>query len=97
MKTKLLFVMMSLCLFLSLASAGITPAWLENNLRHVSYGPLAWAIPGISKFWYVSFMAYAYLALMSNFSRQDKAVQWFNDLVLLYLPMTGIKESGVLA
>ena len=96
--SRLCLVMMLLCLFLFLseAQAGITPAWLENNMRHLSYGPIAWAIPGISKFWYVSMMAYSYLALMAGFGKQDKVVQWFNDLVLLYLPMTGVQKAGII-
>jgi hypothetical protein len=34
---------------------------------------------------------------MSGFGRQDKVVQWFNDLTLLYLPMTGVQKAGVLS
>ena len=92
-------ILLALCVLLLLSSvqAQFTPAWLENNVRHLSYGPLAWFIPGISKFWYVALMAHSYLALMAGFGRQDKVVQWFNDLTLLYLPMTGVQKAGVLS
>ena len=80
-------------IFATTVRAEFTPAWLENNTRHLSYGIFAWIIPGISKFWYVSMMAYSYLAIMSGFGKQEKVVQFFNELTQLYMPMTGVLKN----
>jgi hypothetical protein len=95
MKTAYLFALVIFALCLTQAECAISPAWLENNFRHLSYGPVAWIIPGISKFWYVALMAYSYLGLMSGFGKQERVVQFFNDLVLLYLPMTGVQKANI--
>lgn len=74
MKTVYLFALVVFALCFTQAECQISPAWMENYLRHLSYGPLAWMIPGISRFWYVAIMAFAYLGLMGNFGKQDRVV-----------------------
>ena len=90
MKTAfLLLLTLATLLSLSAAQTTLTPSWLENNLRHASYGPLTWWIPGISKFWALAGLAWAYLTMMAGFGRQDIVQKWFNELTMLYMPMTG--------
>ncbi len=92
---QLLFLALAFALMLSVARAEFTPAWLENNTRHFSYGILAWIIPGVSKFWYVALMAWSYLGIMAGFGKQDKVVLFFNELTQLYLPMTGVQKAVI--
>ena len=95
MRSSNIILLFALLAILSTSvNAEFTPAWLENNTRHFSYGIFAWIIPGVSKFWYVALMAYSYLGMMSGFGKQDKVVQFFNELTQLYMPMTGVLKPG---
>ena len=89
-QTILILILVTLCLLLGSSSASLTPTWIENNRRHFQYSPLTWGIPGISTFWAYSLMAFSYLSMMAGFGRQDLVVQFYNDLVLVYMPMTGL-------
>ena len=93
MRSSSYFFLLTLFTFALLSntvSAGFTPAWIENNVRHLSYGMIMWIIPGISKFWISSFMAFAYLNMMGGFGKQEKVVEFFTELTQLYMPMSGV-------
>lgn len=80
-------------LCLTQTEAILTPKWLANNLRHLSYYPEFFWLPGLSKLWSTSFLTYLYLSFMGFFGRPDLVVDFHTELITNYYPMTGYSPN----
>lgn len=63
------------------SQAILTPKWLANNLRHLSYYPEYFWIPGISRLWSTALGTYMYLFIMGFFGRPDLVVKFHTELI----------------
>lgn len=89
---KAVYIALMLTVLIASTQA-VTPQWIANNQRLLAYNPLLWWVPGIGKFWALSFMAYSYLHIVGFYGRYDLVVKFFNDFVEVYYPMTGISSA----
>ena len=92
-QTAIYTLLLAVLLFAMGAEAKLTPMWVENVRRHLSYSMIFWWVPLLSRFWDLSLVAYSYIFMMSGFGQQKVVVQFFNDLILVYLPMSGLLEA----
>jgi len=92
MKVTYTLLAFTFLLFVHTTEAALTPKWLANNLRHLSFYPELFWFPGVSRLWSISMGTYLYLFIMTFFGRQDLVVGFFNDLVTTYYPMTGVSS-----
>ncbi len=93
MRNYIFVVMLALLLLVGTAEAKLTPQWIENVRRHLSYSMVFWWMPFMSRFWAISAFAYSYIFMMSGFGQQQVVVDFFNDLAMVYLPMSGVLDA----
>ena len=93
MKAFTILLILSVLMISAQAYTPLTPQWIENNVRLLSWSPLAWAIPGITRFPYfgaTSWVALFYLGIMGFFGRWDAVLSFYTDFVKIYVPTTGL-------
>ncbi len=93
MKAFTILLVLSVLMISAQAWKPLTPQWIENNVRLLSWSPLAWGIPGITRFPFfgaTSYIAFGYLAIMGFFGRWDAVIEFYTDFVTVYAPTTGL-------